>query len=105
MKKHRLYMIRKQGDLFRCISIRLHRDTVTGEWSVSLSGFGHMLMICAAKPIPELCVALGVYAIVFQGSSLMLEKPQWVHIFEGKCVLVQCQRSSSKRKAASPFFA
>ena len=55
MKKHRLYMIRKQGDLFRCISIRLHRDTVTGEWSVSLSGFGHMLMICAAKPIPELC--------------------------------------------------
>ena len=52
MKKHRLYMIRKQGDLFRCISIRLHRDTVTGEWSVSLSGFGHMLMICTAKPIP-----------------------------------------------------
>ena len=57
MKKHRIYMIRKQGDLFRCISIRLHRDTVTGEWSVSLSGFGHMLMICAAKPIPELCCA------------------------------------------------
>ena len=54
MKKHRLYMIRKQGDLFRCISIWLHRDTVTGEWSVSLPGFGHMLMICAAKPIPEL---------------------------------------------------
>ena len=61
MKKHRLYMIRKQGDLFRCISIRLHRDTVTGEWSVSLSGFGHMLMICAAKPIPELCGSGSLY--------------------------------------------
>ena len=54
MKKHRLYVIRKQGDLFHRISIRFYRDTVTGEWSVSLSGFGHMLMICAAKPIPEL---------------------------------------------------
>ena len=55
MKKRRFYVIRKQGDLFHRISIRFHRDAVTGEWSVSLSGFGCMLMICAAKPIPELC--------------------------------------------------
>lgn len=54
MKKRRFYVIRKQGDLFHRISIRFHRDAVTGEWSVSLSGFGHMLMICTAKPIPEL---------------------------------------------------
>ena len=55
MKKRRLYVIRKHGDLFHRISIQLHRDTVTGEWSVSLTGFGHMLMIWASKPIPELC--------------------------------------------------
>ena len=54
MKKRRLYVIRKQGDLFHRISIQFHRDAVTQEWSVALSGFGHMLMICAAKPIPEL---------------------------------------------------
>ena len=33
-------------------------ETITNtikEDTVSLSGFGHMLMICAAKPIPELC--------------------------------------------------
>ena len=54
MKKHRLYMIRKQGDLFHRISIRFHRDAVTGEWSVSLSGFGFMLMFCVEKVIPEL---------------------------------------------------
>ncbi len=55
MKKCRFYVIRKQGDLFHRISIRFHRDAITGEWSVYLSGFGHMLMICAAKPIRELC--------------------------------------------------
>jgi hypothetical protein len=55
MKKHRLYVIRKQGDLFHHISIRFHRDTVTQEWSVSLSGFGHMFMICITQSIPELC--------------------------------------------------
>ena len=38
MKKRRFYVIRKQGDLFHRISIRFHRDAVTGEWSVSLSG-------------------------------------------------------------------
>ena len=60
MKKRRFYVIRKQGDLFHRISIRFHRDAVTGEWYVSLSGFGHMLMICAAKPIPELCGSGGL---------------------------------------------
>lgn len=42
MKKRRFYVIRKQGDLFHRISIRFHRDAVTGEWSVSLSGFGDL---------------------------------------------------------------
>ena len=60
MKKHRLYVIRKQGDLFHRISIRLHRDAVTGEWSVSLSGFGHMFMICITQSIPELCGAVSL---------------------------------------------
>lgn len=55
MKKHRLYVIRKQGDLFHRISIRFHRDAVTQEWSVTLSGFGHMFMICVTQSIPELC--------------------------------------------------
>lgn len=54
MKKHRLYVIRKQGDLFHRISIRFHRDAVTREWSVSLSGFGHVFMICITQSIPEL---------------------------------------------------
>lgn len=54
MKKRRLYVIRKQGDLFHRISIRFHRDAVTQEWSVSLSGFGCMLMVCLEKAIPEL---------------------------------------------------
>ena len=31
MKKRRLYVIRKQGDLFHRISIRFHRDAVTQE--------------------------------------------------------------------------
>ena len=47
-------MIRKQGDQYRRISIRFHRDKVTGDRSVSLSGFGCMLMLCAEKVIPEL---------------------------------------------------
>ena len=54
MRKHRLCMIRKQGDQYRRISIRFHRDKVTGDRSVSLSGFGCMLMLCAEKVIPEL---------------------------------------------------
>ena len=47
-------MIRRQGDQYRSISIRLHRDKVTGDRSVSLSGFGCMLMFCVEKVIPEL---------------------------------------------------
>ena len=54
MRKHRLCVIRRQGDQYRSISIRLHRDKVTGDRSVSLSGFGCMLMFCAEKVIPEL---------------------------------------------------
>lgn len=54
MKRYRLSAIRKRGDLYRHISIQFCRDTVTGECSVSLSGFGCMLMLCAEKVIPEL---------------------------------------------------
>ncbi len=54
MRKHRLCMIRKRGDQYRPVSIRFHRDIITGECSVSLSGLGYMLMFCAEKVIPEL---------------------------------------------------
>ena len=54
MRKHRLYVIRKQGDQYHPVSIHFHRDTVTGECSVSLSGFGCILMLCMEKVIPEL---------------------------------------------------
>lgn len=54
MRKYRLCVIRKQGDQYRPLSIRFHRDVVTGDCSVSLSGHGHMLMICMEKVIPGL---------------------------------------------------
>ena len=54
MRKHRLCVIRRQGDQYRSISIRLHRDKVTGDRSVSLSGFSCMLMLCIETIIPEL---------------------------------------------------
>jgi len=54
MKKHQLCVIRKRGYQYRSVSIRFHRDIVTGECSVSLSGFGYMLMLCFEKIIPEL---------------------------------------------------
>ena len=54
MRKYQLCIIRKHGDQYRPVSIRFHRDTITGERSVSLSGFGCMLMFCVEKVIPEL---------------------------------------------------
>ena len=54
MKKHQLYVIRKQGDQYRPVSIRFYRDKVTGDRSVSLSGFSCMLMLCIETIIPEL---------------------------------------------------
>lgn len=54
MKKYQLCVIRKQGDLYRRISIRFHRDTVTGELSVSFSGGGRMILICLEEKIPDL---------------------------------------------------
>lgn len=54
MKKYQLCVIRKQGDLYRHISIRFHRDTVTGELSVSFSGGGRMILICLEEKIPDL---------------------------------------------------
>ena len=54
MKKYQLCVIRKQGDLYRRISIRFHRDTVTGELSVSFSGGGRLILICFEEKIPDL---------------------------------------------------
>ena len=54
MKKYLLCVIRKQGDLYRRFSIRVHRDTVTGELSVSFSGGGRMVLICLEEKIPDL---------------------------------------------------
>ena len=54
MKKYQLCVIRKQSDLYRRISIRVHRDTVTGELSVSFSGGGRMVLICLEENIPDL---------------------------------------------------
>ncbi len=53
MRKYRIYTIRRQGDRFRTISIRMDRDPVTGEPSVYLSGFGHMLMISLVMTVRE----------------------------------------------------
>ena len=54
MKKYQLCVIRKQSDLYRRISIRFHRDTVTGELSVSFSGGGRLILICFEEKIPDL---------------------------------------------------
>ena len=56
MRKHRRSVIRRQGNQYRSISIRFHRDKVTGDRSFSLSGFGCMLMVCLEKVIPELTI-------------------------------------------------
>ncbi len=54
MGKYRLYVIRKQGNQYQHLSVGFCRDTVTGEYSVSLSGFGWLFMVCLEKAIPEL---------------------------------------------------
>ena len=54
MRKHRLYVIRKSGIPHHHASIRFHRDTVTGELSVSFSGGGRMILICLEEKIPDL---------------------------------------------------
>ncbi len=54
MRKHRLCVIRKKVDRHRHISIRFYRDAVTGECSVSLSGFGCVFLLCIEIIIPEL---------------------------------------------------
>ena len=54
MRKCRLYIIRKQGAQYRRFQFRVHRDSITGERSFCLSGFGRMRMYCLEKPIPEL---------------------------------------------------
>lgn len=54
MRKCRLTIIRKQGVQYRRFQLRFHRDSVTGERSFCLSGFGRMRMYCLEEPIPEL---------------------------------------------------
>ena len=54
MKKYQLCVIRKQGDLYHRISIRFHRDTVTGELSISLSCGRRTILICLEEKIPDL---------------------------------------------------
>ena len=54
MRKCRLTTIRKQGAQYRRFQLRFHRDSVTGECSFCMSGFGRMRMICFEKMIPEL---------------------------------------------------
>ena len=62
MRKRRLYTIRRQGDFYRRFSIQFHRDSVTGERTFRLSGFGRMIMVCSREPIPELAVLLHPYS-------------------------------------------
>jgi len=54
MRKHRLWVIRKQGDQYRHISILIYRDEITGDYVVSATGFGRMFMTCVEKVIPGL---------------------------------------------------
>ena len=61
MRKHSLYVIRRQGDFYRRFSLQFHRDSVTGERTFRLSGFGHMIMVCSREPIPELAGILRPY--------------------------------------------
>lgn len=61
MRKHRLYTIRRHGDFYRRFSLQFRRDSVTGERTFRLSGFGHMLMVCSREPIPELAGLLHPY--------------------------------------------
>ena len=61
MRKHRLYTIRRRGDFYRHFSLQFRRDSVTGERTFRLSGFGHMLMVCSREPIPELAGLLHPY--------------------------------------------
>ena len=61
MRKHRLYTIRRHGDFYRRFSLQFRRDSVTGERTFRLSGFGRMIMVCSREPIPELAVLLHPY--------------------------------------------
>ena len=45
MRKHRLVMIKKQGNRFDSYSFHIRRDSVTGELS---------LVLCLERVIPEL---------------------------------------------------
>ena len=54
MRKHRLVMIKKQGNRFDSYSFHIRRDSVTGELSVSFTRPGHALVLCLERVIPEL---------------------------------------------------
>ena len=83
MKKYQLCVIRKQGDLYRRISIRFHRDTVTGELSVSFSGGGRMSLICLEEKIPDLIRLVSSQrrfpcAILGKKSFFRIENLKWI---------------------------
>ena len=83
MKKYQLCVIRKQGDLYRRISIRFHRDTVTGELSVSFSGGGRLILICFEDKIPDLIRLISSQrrfpcAILGKKSFFRIENLKWI---------------------------
>lgn len=54
MKKHRIYLIRKQADCYRRFSIHHLRDDVTGEHTIRITIPGKAWIISSVKIIPEL---------------------------------------------------
>ncbi len=59
MRKHRLVMIKKQGNRFDSYSFHIRRDSVTGELSVSFTRPGHAWVLCIERVIPELRTIAG----------------------------------------------
>ena len=54
MRKTKVYVIRRQGELYTRFSLSAHRDTVTGDLYISFTLPGKAWTICFEKPIPEL---------------------------------------------------
>ena len=54
MKKTKVYVIRRQGGLYTRFSLSTHRDSVTGDLSISFTLPGKAWTFCFEKPIPEL---------------------------------------------------
>ena len=58
MRKTKLYVIRRQGELYTRFSLSTHRDTVTGDLSVSFTLPGKSWTFCFEKTIPELSLLM-----------------------------------------------